>query len=444
MLSAVECLPHTVGSVATFLSVFTLVFTGHSITPVNAFVLVSFMNILRRTMLIKLAGTIQIVSELYVSLKRLEKFLLVENLPSLEQDQGERPTNKANKNQSLTFIKEPSPRGKTTAGKDVIKEEPGKDVIGDERALNSTVSVSDLTAKVDKPVKKYLLQNVSFQASHKSLNVLTGQIGSGKSTLLSLIARENLPSSGSIAYPGTLAYVSQVAWIFSGTLRENILFGNPYIESNYVRVIDACALTEDLERFPSGDMTFVGERGVVLSGGQRARVSLARAVYADADVYLMDDPLSAVDVKVGDHIFQQCICQLLRDKTRILVTYSEKHMKTADQVVVLYKGSVLGKGSFSDLYRDSILDTILDSATRENKENPRRKSTATRVKAASSDRNEADTYTDPDMQMSEEDRATGNISCRLYWDYLRAGTVAPAIFALAVFFAVSQGQLNRF
>ena len=116
------------------------------------------------------------------------------------------------------------------------------------------------------------------------------------------------------------------------------MFGKPFDETKYNRVIQACMLTNDIGRFPNGDLVFVGEHGVVLSGGQKARVNLARAVYANADLYLLDDPLSAVDSKVGDHIFFECICNLLKNKTRVLVTYAERYLRMVDQVVVLNDG----------------------------------------------------------------------------------------------------------
>ena len=157
--------------------------------------------------------------------------------------------------------------------------------------------------------------------------------------------------SGTISRQGTFVYAPQIAWVFSGTLRENILFGESYHEPRYTRIIEACALTEDFQRFPNGDQTVVGERGAVLSGGQRARVSLARAVYVDADLYLLDDPLSAVDFKVGRHIFEKCIKGLLGEKTRLLTSHQEQHMKDADRVIVLHKGRVLGKGA---VYVDAV------------------------------------------------------------------------------------------
>ena len=119
------------------------------------------------------------------------------------------------------------------------------------------------------------------------------------------------------------------------------MFGQSYDKAKYTRIIEACALTEEIQRFPDGDETVVGERGEVLSGGQQARVSLARAVYADADLYLLDDPLSAVDFKVGQHIFDKCIKGLLGDKIRVVTSHLEHYIKEADDVIVLHKGRVL-------------------------------------------------------------------------------------------------------
>ena len=138
------------------------------------------------------------------------------------------------------------------------------------------------------------------------------------------------------------------------------MFGLSYDDSKYTRVIEACALTDDIQKFPSTDQTLVGQRGVVLSGGQRTRISLARAVYGYADVYLLDDTLSAVDFRVGQHIFEKCIKQLLRNKTRMMTSHQEDHMKDADEVIVLCKGRVLEKGSFLELQDKGILSNTID------------------------------------------------------------------------------------
>lgn len=123
--------------------------------------------------------------------------------------------------------------------------------------------------------------------------------------------------------------------MFAATVRQNILFGQDYHKKRYNEVVKVCALERDFEQFPNGDLTLIGDRGASLSGGQKARINLARAVYREADIYLLDDPLSAVDVHVGKHLFEKCINGYLAHKTRILVTHQVYHLKDADHIVVM-------------------------------------------------------------------------------------------------------------
>ena len=141
---------------------------------------------------------------------------------------------------------------------------------------------------------------------------------------------------------GKFAYAPQESWIYSGTVRQNILCGLDYDPKRYKKVVKACALKTDFALFPNGDLTLVGERGISLSGGQKARVNLARALYVNADIYLMDDPLSAVDTKVGRHLFKNAINGFLRNKIRILVTHQLQYLKDVDQVLVLKSVSFAG------------------------------------------------------------------------------------------------------
>lgn len=134
---------------------------------------------------------------------------------------------------------------------------------------------------------------------------------------------------------GEVSYASQEPWLFVSSIRNNILFGLPYAKYKYKNTLKVCALERDLQLLPNSDRTLVGERGVSLSGGQRARINLARAVYRQADIYLFDDPLSAVDTHVGKHLFEECILRHLRDKTRILVTHQLQFLKHADQIVIM-------------------------------------------------------------------------------------------------------------
>ena len=291
--------------------------------------------------------------EAYASLGRIEDFLLLRDLPAVSCDHSAEDTD------NLESITTELVTGLTDQQQKMEENSIFDEV--EDRYKPAVLSVSNLTYKLElERENRFILDKIQFTLPSQSLTVITGPVGSGKSTLLSAIAGEVSDISGTITCQGTVVYVPQIAWIFSGTIRENILFGQPYDEPKYNRIIEACALNEDIQRFPDCDQTVVGERGEVLSGGQQARVSLARAVYGDADLYLLDDPLSAVDFRVGQHIFEKCIKDLLGDKTRVLTSHQEQHMKEADEVIVLYKGRVLEKGSFTDLQEKGVLNTAID------------------------------------------------------------------------------------
>ncbi|CAM9569140.1 unnamed protein product, partial [Laminaria digitata] len=131
------------------------------------------------------------------------------------------------------------------------------------------------------------------------LVAVVGQVGSGKSSLVSALLGEMTKMEGRVSVDGSVAYVAQTAWIINASLKENILMGRPLDEERYQKVLEVCDMTQDLVQLPAGDMTAIGEKGINLSGGQKQRVSIARAAYADADVYILDDPLSAVDTHVA-------------------------------------------------------------------------------------------------------------------------------------------------
>ncbi|KAJ2240406.1 hypothetical protein GGH97_004678, partial [Coemansia sp. RSA 475] len=187
---------------------------------------------------------------------------------------------------------------------------------------------NDVLVRVENCTFKWLsadeptLHNVSIQCKRDELVAIIGRVGAGKSSLVSAILGDMIKCDGSVRVHGSIAYVPQQAWILNATLRDNILFGSQLDQEFYERVIDACALRPDLDMLPGGDMTEIGEKGINLSGGQKARVSLARAVYARADIYLLDDPLAAVDAHVGKHIFTHVLGPqgMLKSRARILVT----------------------------------------------------------------------------------------------------------------------------
>ncbi|XP_071419361.1 ATP-binding cassette sub-family C member 2 isoform X2 [Pithys albifrons albifrons] len=195
------------------------------------------------------------------------------------------------------------------------------------------------------------IRDVTLDIAPGSLVAVVGAVGSGKSSLVSAMLGEMENIKGHINIQGSLAYVPQQAWIQNATLKDNILFGSDLDEARYQQVLKACALLPDLELLPAGDQTEIGEKGINLSGGQKQRVSLARAVYSNADIYVLDDPLSAVDAHVGKYLFEHVLGPkgLLQKKTRILVTHSISFLPQVDNIVVLAAGAVSEHGSYSKL-----------------------------------------------------------------------------------------------
>ncbi|XP_066255286.1 ATP-binding cassette subfamily C member 4-like [Euwallacea similis] len=204
---------------------------------------------------------------------------------------------------------------------------------------------------VPNPIVETLL-DITVELKPGTLCCVVGPVGSGKSSLLQIILKELPLNSGCLKVLGNVSYASQEPWLFVSSVRQNILFGVPFVKERYKIAVQACALKRDFEQLPHGDRTLVGERGAALSGGQRARVALARAVYRDADVYLLDDPLSAVDTHVAKHLFDGCIRGYLKGKTRVLVTHQVQFLKGADLIVVMNNGKIERMGTYEELHEE--------------------------------------------------------------------------------------------
>ncbi|RIB11911.1 ATP-binding cassette transporter 1 [Gigaspora rosea] len=216
------------------------------------------------------------------------------------------------------------------------------------------VSVKNGTFKWSRDSLIPTLNDVNFSVKKGELVAIVGKVGSGKSSLLSALLGEMEKISGDVTIRGYTAYAPQSAWIMNATLRDNITFGLPYDPKFYDEVIEACSLKPDIEILPGGDLTEIGEKGINLSGGQKARISLARAVYARADVYLFDDPLSAVDAHVGKHIFDNVIGPngLLRSKARVFVTNGIHFLSHTSSLIMLRDGNIVEQGHYDKLMKE--------------------------------------------------------------------------------------------
>ena len=204
------------------------------------------------------------------------------------------------------------------------------------------------------PERDVILSAISFELQRGKLLQIVGDVGSGKSSLLSALMGEMKKHAGSVHLSGSLAYTAQEPWIQNRTLQDNVLMGMALDDERYTQTIEACALLADLEALPGGDQTEIGEKGVNLSGGQKHRVALARACYRHADIYLLDDPLSAVDSHVGRHLFEKCICGFLDGKTRILVSHQLQFLPQADQIIVMKLGKIVEMGTYEELKQKGV------------------------------------------------------------------------------------------
>lgn len=275
-----------------FLTVVCFVLLGNVITAEKAFSMAQFFNSMQLSVAIFFPLAINISAETLVTIKRLEDFLSIQE-----------------------------------------KEKPPKSINPD-----GSVSLEDVSASWTNETQT--IKNVSFHIPSGALCAIVGQVGSGKTAILQILLNELGLQSGRVHVGGDISYAAQEPWLFLATVRQNILFGQEYNRNVYKEVVRVCCLERDFQLFSESDMTFVGERGVSLSGGQRARINLARAVYREADVYAFDDPFSAVDTRVGKQIFENCILNYLKGKTRIVVTHQVHLLEAADLIIVMNEVSI--------------------------------------------------------------------------------------------------------
>uniref|UniRef100_A0A8W4FEZ1 Multidrug resistance-associated protein 4 n=1 Tax=Sus scrofa TaxID=9823 RepID=A0A8W4FEZ1_PIG len=378
-----------VSKIMIFVTFITIVLLDNVITASQVFVVVTLFEALRLTGTLHFPMAIEKVSEAVVSIRRVKNFLL---LDEVSECNSQLPSD-----------------GETI------------------------VQLQDFTAFWDKASEIPTLQGLCFTVRPGELLAVVGPVGAGKSSLLNAVLGELPPSQGQVTVRGRIAYVPQQPWLFPGTVRSNILFGKKYEKDRYEKVLKACALEELLV---GRDLTVVGDRGTPLSAGQKARISLARAVYQDADIYLLDDPLSAVDAGVSKHLFGQCICQALHEKITILVTHQLWYLKAASQILILKDGKIMKKGTYVEFpkpgvdFEDILLKTneeaepsrVPDSPTlrgqpSESSVQPQESPRPSLEDAAPEDQ---DTET-IQVALSLESRSEGKVDFKTYKDYFTAG-----------------------
>ena len=425
---------------ASMLSFITYSLSKHALNPAPIFSSLALFNALRMP-LNWLPLVIGQVTDAWSSMGRIQDFMLAEeqNEDFIWDMEGKNAVSMSRADFTWERTVTQDPEKSTFQTKDQIKDakKAKKDAAKARKSIDlkdGTDSASTLTS--EEPFK---LRNMNFAIGRNELVAVIGGVGSGKSSLLAAIAGDMRRISGSVTMGASRAFCPQYAWIQNTTVRENILFGKDYHRRWYDEVVDACALRADLDMLPHSDQTEIGERGITVSGGQKARLNIARAIYFNSDMVIMDDPLSAVDAHVGRHIFDNAICGLLKDKCRILATHQLHVLHRCDRIVWLEDGQIKANDTFDNLMRDNEgFQTMMASTAQEESvekeeidedEIEDEKKAAKKRKVAK--RGAA--------LMQQEERAVKSVSWSVYSAYIRAsGTIlnGPMIVFLLI---LSQG-----
>ncbi|XP_077215226.1 ABC transporter C family member 3-like [Tasmannia lanceolata] len=329
---------------------------------------------------------------------------------------------------------------------DLVEKLPG----GSEVA----VEISNGNFSWDHSFENHTLTDLNFRVYHGMRVAICGTVGCGKSSLLSCILGEVPKICGTTKLRGTKAYVAQSPWIQSGTIEDNILFGKEMDRDKYERVLEACSLKKDLEILSFGDQTIIGERGINMSGGQKQRIQIARALYQDADIYLFDDPFSAVDAHTGTHLFKECLLGLLGSKTVIYVTHQVEFLPSADLILVMKDGRITQAGKYDDILKSGTDFMTLVGA---------HKQALSAIGSVVSDsqiltnlslsdivEHEQNGKTDEIMGqkgqiVQEEEREKGRVELSVYWKYITSsyrGAFVPFILLSYIFFQLLQIASN--
>ncbi|KAJ8773220.1 hypothetical protein K2173_028397 [Erythroxylum novogranatense] len=306
------------------------------------------------------------------------------------------------------------------------------------REVSHAIIIKSADFSWEENPSKPTLRNLNLEVRLGEKVAVSGEVGSGKSTLLAAILGEVPSTQGTIQVSGRIAYVSQTAWIQTGTIQGNILFGSPMDRQRYQDSLERCSLVKDLELLPHGDLTEIGERGVNLSGGQKQRIQLARALYQDADIYLLDDPFSAVDAETATSLFNEYVMRALSRKAVLLVTHQVDFLPAFDSVLLMSEGEIIRAAPYHQLLVSSQEFQELVNAHKETAGSDRLTGVAAYEKKASSSREIKKDYAEKqfkaskgDQLIKQEEREVGDAGFSPYIQYLNQNK-GYLYFSLAV------------
>ncbi|XP_036338640.1 probable multidrug resistance-associated protein lethal(2)03659 [Rhagoletis pomonella] len=401
---------------ALFLSLVAYVYTGDIITAKKVFIVSSYYDALNDSLLHFWPLSVTTWAETFVCARRIVTFL----------KQSEDPADGGIENFAV----------------DIDTTEKGNFLgrVHNPSAPEKGVILRNLSASWDRAEfekRRHHITDVSFRIRPGQFVGIVGNVGAGKSTVLYAILGELEIAKGSLEVNGSISYAPQEAWIFEASIRDNICFVEPYDAQRYKDVIQACELERDLQLLPYGDSTIVGERGISLSGGQKARISLARAVYRQADIYIFDDPLSAVDAQVAKRLLRNCFLDYLSTKVRIMVTHRVYNLKEADWVVLMESGSIEVQGTYEVL--EQKISKRLSLTQEEVEKRPKLlHAESVMVKAAEEETEKVELPNDTGLDRKEQ-QMQGSVHFHTYATYFRALRMPWLILMIFALFILARG-----
>ncbi|KAG0271976.1 hypothetical protein BGZ95_000148 [Linnemannia exigua] len=463
-------------------------FTHGEITPQIVFVSTSLFALLSAPISM-LSQVLNMAISVWVATNRIQKFLLVEEIDDSmverEDDDGHSAAGQDEKAAVIeikdgvfAWCKEQADVETEKEAKKRLKLETKKQLQAEKEALKAGKPIPPKPQTPEDMDRSPTLTGINLRITKGSLTAVVGRVGQGKTSLLSAMIGDMYKRQGSVRIRGQVTYAAQQAWILNATLKDNITFGQEFDQNKYDHVIYVSGLLPDIAMLPAGDQTEIGERGINLSGGQKQRVSLARAAYQDADVYLFDDPLSAVDAHVDQHLWENLIGPngLLKDKTRVLVTHGIHHLEHVDQIVVVKDKGISENGRYEELMETKgafyqLINEYSINSRRNKKESSAKADSSDTITEIESDKTDVgaqsidgETATQDGLEEEKEDEkeiiaravATkaeeklvakekmmeGNVSWGVYKSYLRAASYRNAIFALFLLVAAQGCQIG--
>lgn len=438
IISSFDALYFTNTSLAGFFSVTFLLYSKScdQLTAFQIFTLISTLNVIRFSVSVSMGETLHLLADAKVSLKRIQNFL-----------------------QSVSSVKfQEMPKDSSNSGKDnpgfhnIFDQQLNFAALISRQSENSSsqgenaspcISLKNVCCSWNEKDGLRTLQNITMDIYTKHFVAITGTVGSGKSSLLQTILGELPQTTGEMKCYGSIAYCPQLPWVFSGTVRENITFGKPFDNVRYQTIVNACSLQKDFQQLPKGDLTNIGQRGVCLSGGQRARTCLARTLYTNADIILLDDPFSAVDARVANHLFSECIQGLLSEKCRVLVTHHHEFLTRADEIFVLSDGKVVEHGTYDFLLTKDVLsnpEVVQNEISKRSSGSFEHSERLTPLRRRSTSRSLQSRNEAIDLKENDEERKVGSVTWSLYWQYFRSAYPVIRLLCLFLLVLLAQGK----